>query len=510
MKNRPQDNSPSSDDAQFRSRLPGIFVAGCLLVLIIGLLLPKPDKYPPAPAAAAAPPTGAVGGAHPSAPGPRFNPRRSHPQSSIAPALTAAEIVTNKVAQFARSRRQLARAMAAHFKKTFPDEFERFFDAAETGRYEEMDAIYQSLKKQREDGTDTAWFGPQWRALTETLGVAEAAHDWPPQKLLDYGNAVLDALRPGMVYVGGTDAGCFIPTLLNETSDGEQHVILTQNALADGSYLDYLKFQYGDRMTTLTQEDSARAFKDYIADAGKRLEHDQQFPEEPKQLKPGEDVRVIDNKVQVSGQVAVMSINEKLFQTFMQNNPGVSFALEESFPFKSTYAQAAPLGPVMELGVQDEQRALTAERAAQSVDYWRTTAQQLLTDPGSPPDSEARKAYAKLVSSQAGLLLDRNYTGEAEQAFRIANEICPASPEVVFRYVNAAGEATPSSNPNGSLRNIAGIINDRGNVLGMMPHPERAMEPILGSTGGVARFSIHCSTRWSRRCPHEHRPATSR
>ena len=51
-----------------------------------------------------------------------------------------------------------------------------------------------------------------------------------------------------MVYVGGTDPGAFITSFLNETSDGEHHVVLTQNALADGTYLDYLNALYGDRM----------------------------------------------------------------------------------------------------------------------------------------------------------------------------------------------------------------------------------------------------------------------
>jgi phosphoribosylformylglycinamidine synthase I len=56
--------------------------------------------------------------------------------------------------------------------------------------------------------------------------------------------------------------------------------------------------------------------------------------------------------------------------------------------------------------------------------------------------------------------------------------------QIVFRYVNQYGEISPESNPNGSLDNIAGIINKQGNVLGMMPHPERAMEIILGSDDG--------------------------
>ena len=60
--------------------------------------------------------------------------------------------------------------------------------------------------------------------------------------------------------------------------------------------------------------------------------------------------------------------------------------------------------------------------------------------------------------------------------------------QVVFRYVDAAGEPSAAGNANGSARNIAGIVNDGRNVLGMMPHPERAMEPLLGSADGRALF----------------------
>jgi phosphoribosylformylglycinamidine synthase I len=59
---------------------------------------------------------------------------------------------------------------------------------------------------------------------------------------------------------------------------------------------------------------------------------------------------------------------------------------------------------------------------------------------------------------------------------------------VVFRYTDAEGNPTPESNPNGSLNNIAGIINEQGNVLGMMPHPERAADPLLGRTDGQQVF----------------------
>jgi phosphoribosylformylglycinamidine synthase len=59
-----------------------------------------------------------------------------------------------------------------------------------------------------------------------------------------------------------------------------------------------------------------------------------------------------------------------------------------------------------------------------------------------------------------------------------------ANRQVVFRYVTPSGEVTPESNPNGSLNNIAGICNTSRNVVGLMPHPERACESALGSADG--------------------------
>lgn len=60
--------------------------------------------------------------------------------------------------------------------------------------------------------------------------------------------------------------------------------------------------------------------------------------------------------------------------------------------------------------------------------------------------------------------------------------------QVVFRYCKEDGSVTSEANPNGSTNNIAGIINDRGNVLGMMPHPERASDEILRYTDGKKLF----------------------
>ena len=63
-----------------------------------------------------------------------------------------------------------------------------------------------------------------------------------------------------------------------------------------------------------------------------------------------------------------------------------------------------------------------------------------------------------------------------------------AEGRVVLRYVDDTGEPTVGANPNGAERNIAGIVNEQGNVFGMMPHPERAMDELIGSRDGIGIF----------------------
>ena len=60
--------------------------------------------------------------------------------------------------------------------------------------------------------------------------------------------------------------------------------------------------------------------------------------------------------------------------------------------------------------------------------------------------------------------------------------------QVLFQYCDLNGQVTENDNPNGSMQNIAGVSNKNKNIMGMMPHPERAVEPLLGNTDGVALF----------------------
>lgn len=78
---------------------------------------------------------------------------------------------------------------------------------------------------------------------------------------------------------------------------------------------------------------------------------------------------------------------------------------------------------------------------------------------------------------------DGNYFADSKTLARLEEE-----DRILFRYCDENGTVTEEANPNGSIRNIAGICNAEGNVLGMMPHPERASEEILGSTDGTRIF----------------------
>jgi phosphoribosylformylglycinamidine synthase subunit PurQ / glutaminase len=132
---------------------------------------------------------------------------------------------------------------------------------------------------------------------------------------------------------------------------------------------------------------------------------------------------------------------------------------------------------------------------------------QVLTESGLLPGALVRNRNLQFVCDRVMVKVERNdlaYTtayskGQVIEIPIAHGEGCyyaepetledlEASGQVIFRYTNRAGLATPEANPNGSLNNIAGICNKAGNVLGMMPHPERASDSALGATDGLPFF----------------------
>ncbi len=413
-------------------RLWWFVIASAVLVIFIALLLRRTDKG--ASANTDSPDATKAGGHSDIATEQPRTPRALRYRGAAEPRKTAQEIVAEKVRVFGEHRRAIAERIAKRLNKELPPEIDAFFKAIDKGDWDEIESRWKDLaththqyQYSKDDRPDLE---PYWPTVLDAYGVAEQAHNWPAQKLLDYGNAILNSLQPGQVYVGGTDDGRWVPELMNETSD-DPHIIVTQNALADGSYLDYVRELYGDQFNALSAEDSQQAFQQYTADAQKRLQHDMDFPDEPKQVLPGENITMVDGKVQFSGQVAVMGINEKLLEMLAANNPDLSFAVQESFPLRGTYTDALPDGPLMELNAQSDQTPFTADLAAQSVDYWRSTAQGLLADPEAADSSYTMKAYSHDINATANLLAAHNFTDQAEQAYSLASQLSPGNPDPV-------------------------------------------------------------------------------
>ncbi|HEV2487535.1 MAG TPA: phosphoribosylformylglycinamidine synthase subunit PurQ [Terracidiphilus sp.] len=133
---------------------------------------------------------------------------------------------------------------------------------------------------------------------------------------------------------------------------------------------------------------------------------------------------------------------------------------------------------------------------------------QILTEAGLLPGALMRNAGLKYICKQVHLRVETvnspftnqlskgevlqmpighmegNYFCEQDELRRLE-----AEDRIAFRYVTPHGEATVEANPNGSLSNVAGVLNPGRNVLGMMPHPDRSSEQLLGSADGWKIFS---------------------
>ena len=232
---------------------------------------------------------------------------------------------------------------------------------------------------------------------------------------------------------------------------------------------------YPDReIYTPTPDDSQRCFQDYMADASRRMQLNQ--------LKPGEDVKVIDNRVQVSGQVAVMNINGLLTKVIFDHNPKNEFFVEESFPLDWMYPYLTPFGVIMKIN-RNPLPSLSEDVLARDHEFWKQFSKRLcgdFIDYDTPVktitewiektylrkdfngftgdrrfihDDDGQKSFSKLRSSIGGIYAWRlnpstppeyrpktsaeyqRLVKEADFTFRQAFAFCPYSPEAVFRYV---------------------------------------------------------------------------
>jgi hypothetical protein len=313
--------------------------------------------------------------------------------SSVDPALQ----------RFAQTNKACARAWVKEQKLTIPSAAWSLFDATSAGRWEDATNAYYAVRKAR------GWVGPpgkrSWAqtvndsllvvlvklgykpkpptalqtevhsVLNETYGAMEQFQAWDNRLLHLYGETIISAIPSNSIYFGGTDSGRYIISALCESQkEGRPFFTLTQNALADNTYLLYLQKIYGAKISISTGNDSQKAFSSYVAEAQLRLKAGK--------LKPGEGVVQTQNRIMISGQTAVMQINALLVRDIFDKNPGREFYVEQSSPLDWMYPYLSPHGPVLKLNRQPLPE-LSESVVLKDRDYWKRLTAELLGEPMS-------------------------------------------------------------------------------------------------------------------------------
>jgi hypothetical protein len=385
------------------------------------------------------------------------------------------------VLAFCSAKEQQVKQLAAKLKaEVLPTALE-YFAAARKGdwmqAFDQFREVREFLQNDAASESQKTLDATTRAAALEVQLALEQFIEGEPKYALAFGNDIVKSLPRGSIYFGGTEPGRGLVTALCASHEkADPFFTLTQRALADGGYLTYLRTMYGGKIYTPTAKDSESAFKEYMDDAKLRLEHDQNFPNEPRQIKPGEDVRLQNGKVNVSGHMAVIAIYGRLAKIIFDRNPDHEFFIEESFPLDWMYPHLSPHGLVMRINrkpldsispeVVEKDRKYWLEQQRGMIGGWlkpETSMKEVCAfaekvflkrdlegfagDPKFVQSEHAAKMYSKLRSAIGGLYtwrannarntLEKNLMQqEADFAFRQAFALCPSSPEVVFRCIN--------------------------------------------------------------------------
>ena len=261
-----------------------------------------------------------------------------------------------------------------------------------------------------------------WQYALEMYGAFEQFANWHASLIQMYGHDMVAGIPSNSIFFGGTDPGRFVVTAFQEATR-QPFIVVTQNALADNSYMDYLRDRIGAALSLPTQEDSNKAFQQYIQDiqAGR--------------TPANADIQIENGRVSVQGVGGVMAINGIIARMiFDKNKMNHGFYVEESYVIPWMYPYLQPAGLVMKLNPEPVE--LTDEMIVQDRRYWDAYTEDLMKHPDFARDEWARKTYSKLRSAIAGLYACRGRTNDAEYAFNQARRLCPQSPEASFRLAD--------------------------------------------------------------------------
>jgi tetratricopeptide (TPR) repeat protein len=407
---------------------------------------------------------------------------KTAPADSFA---TASNEVWSTFDAYVVQKHDLARDLAKKHRMEMPLEAENFFDAAQKHDWAASTNLFFALGEEKQKATKPSYV---WGAIQDVYGAFEVLHWLNPEFAKMFGTEMVQDIPTGSIYFGGTEAGRYLVSTFSKShSKGQPFYTITQNALTDPSYNAYVADMYGGKIYVADARDSQKCFDDYKADARGRILHDQTHPNEPRQIKPGEDVHLdADGNVQASGQVSVMAVNALISKVIFDKNPTKEFYVDESFPLDWMFPHLTPSGLTLKIN-RAEIPELNEDALKKDHEFWRKFCAPLIGDwitydtsvkdltafaekvvkddnyegfKGDPDfmrNEPAQGAFSKLRSSIAGVytwrigqppsggtmpakyissganrkLIER----EADFAFKQAFALCPVSGEVVFRYV---------------------------------------------------------------------------
>ena len=289
------------------------------------------------------------------------------PLHGAEPKRVAQRKLDPRLQTFFAAKERHARALTKELKlKVSPDVWS-YFSAGKKGDWPDVKSWWQDLRRRsgQYDGTrmDETVQTVAWQPVLEAELAYEGFSAMDMKFIAAFAREVIDSIPRGSIYFGGTDYGRgLITALCKSHADADSFFTLSQNPLASGPYLAYLRAMYGKRLKMPTDEDSKKAFDAYIVEAGARLERGEQ--------KPGENVSKDEKgNYSVSGQMAVMGINALIAKAIFEANPKHEFYIEESFPLEWMYPHLSPHGLIMKINRQPLPE-MTAGMVRKDHDFW--------------------------------------------------------------------------------------------------------------------------------------------
>jgi len=273
-----------------------------------------------------------------------------------------------------------------------------------------------------QNGHDFGWQFGNWQLEGARAILAEISEE----ERATYPNpAYPPAMTTNAVFYGGTDPGRFVPTYMIYSAHVREDVFLiTQNALADNTYMNVMRDLYGDKIYIPSQQDSNTAFQKYVSDV------------QSGKIQAGAAVSIENGRVSVQGVQGVMTINGILAEMIFEKNKRIhDFYVEESYVIPWMYPYLEPHGLIMKIN-KEPLPGLSPEMVKNDRDFWDWYIRRLNSNPKFLRDVVARKTFSKLRSAIAGLYAARRMFDESEYAFRQAIELYPLSPEANFRLAD--------------------------------------------------------------------------